>query len=146
MENVIRARHRLMILIKIFPFTSLWSAEYVVVCSAVGFTGIASGVVCDDFKRSLWTAKIHKVITAHFSTGMNTDDGQRSLQKMCHGCSAPITDYPVCWLMYLPTCGALSPGCRISIVESGCCAQGDICTLMIWECAVLWEKHLPCMR
>lgn len=137
MKNLIRTTHRLMILIKTFLFMPLWSAEYFEISSAVGFTVIANSVACDDFMRSLWTAKVHKVMTAHFSTGMDIDDGQRSLQKMtvCHGCSTPITDHPVCCLMYLPTSGALSPGCQISIIERGCCVQGDACVLMVWACA-----------
>lgn len=88
------------------------------------------------------TAKVHKIMTAHSSTGMDTEDGQRSMEKMtvCHGCSAPVTDHPVCCPTYLPTSGALSPRCLIPFIENRYYVQSDICTLMTWACAACREN------
>lgn len=62
-----------MALTKIFPFTFLWSAEYVEVSSAVGYPGTANSVGCDDFQRSLWTVRDSKGSQGNDSSFLHWD-------------------------------------------------------------------------
>lgn len=73
MKNGIRATHMLMTLTKMFPFTSLWSAEYVEASSAAGFTGIANSIGCDDFHRRLWTVRDSKGSQGNGSSFLHWD-------------------------------------------------------------------------